>query len=123
VLGGGLDGPWSAVGADRKLDELGKGPDAALVTLVNCDRFQKIRVRDYEADVVVRGASWDFYDRMTDAIGDRSSVRIAFDGKDMELNVIGPVHEGRGNLSDMFVGEVCEGLRYCRRKPILVRAA
>jgi hypothetical protein len=59
---------------------------------------------------VVRDASWDFYDRLTDAIGDRSSVRIAFDGKDVELVVIGPVHEGRGNLVDMFVGEVCEGL-------------
>ena len=33
VLGGGFAGLWSAVGAARKLDELGLGPDAVEVTL------------------------------------------------------------------------------------------
>jgi hypothetical protein len=43
VLGGGFVGLWSAVGAARKLDERGKGPDAALVTLVNRDHFLNLR--------------------------------------------------------------------------------
>jgi NADH dehydrogenase len=51
VLGGGFAGLWSAVGAVRKLDELGHGPDAAEVTLVNRDAFHSIRVRNYEADL------------------------------------------------------------------------
>src|SRR5215510_16357278 len=51
VLGGGFAGLWSAVGAARKLDELGYGPDAVQVTLVNRDGFHNIRVRDYEADL------------------------------------------------------------------------
>jgi hypothetical protein len=34
----------------------------------------------------MRGVSWNLYDRLTDAIGERSSVRIAFDGKDVEIN-------------------------------------
>jgi NADH:ubiquinone reductase (H+-translocating) len=51
VLGGGFAGLWSAVGAARKLDELGYGPDAAEVTLVNRDAFHNIRVRNYEADL------------------------------------------------------------------------
>jgi NADH:ubiquinone reductase (H+-translocating) len=51
VLGGGFAGLWSAVGAARKLDELGRGPDAAEVTLVNRDAFHNIRVRNYEADL------------------------------------------------------------------------
>ena len=59
---------------------------------------------------VVRGASWDFYDRLTEAIRERSSVRIAFDGKDVEIMVVGSAHEGLGDLLDMFVCEVCEGL-------------
>jgi NADH:ubiquinone reductase (H+-translocating) len=51
VLGGGFAGLWSAVGADRKLDELGHGPEAVEVTLVNRDGYHGIRVRNYEADL------------------------------------------------------------------------
>jgi NADH dehydrogenase len=51
VLGGGFAGLWSAVGAARKLDELGLGPEAVEVTLVNRDAFHSIRVRNYEADL------------------------------------------------------------------------
>jgi NADH dehydrogenase len=51
VLGGGFAGLWSAVGAARKLDELGHGPEAAEVTLVNRDGYHCVRVRNYEADL------------------------------------------------------------------------
>src|SRR5215831_3599328 len=51
VLGGGFAGLWSAVGAARKLDELGYGPEAVAVTLVNRDGYHSIRVRNYEADL------------------------------------------------------------------------
>src|SRR5262245_33769443 len=51
VLGGGFAGLWTAAGAARKLDELGYGPDAVQVTLVNRDGFHNIRVRDYEPDL------------------------------------------------------------------------
>jgi Uma2 family endonuclease len=59
---------------------------------------------------VMRGVSWNFYDRLTDAISERSSVRVAFDGKDVEIMVVGPVHEGHEGRLGIFVGEVCEGL-------------
>ena len=52
VLGGGFAGLWSAVEAARKLDELGHGPDAVEVSLVNRDAFHNIRVRNYEADLI-----------------------------------------------------------------------
>src|SRR5262245_27334502 len=51
VLGSGFAGLWSAVGAARKLDELGYGPEAVQVTVVNRDGFHNIRVRDYEPDL------------------------------------------------------------------------
>jgi NADH:ubiquinone reductase (H+-translocating) len=51
VLGGGFAGLWSAVGAARKLDELGYGAASSQVTLVNRDGFHNIRVRNYEADL------------------------------------------------------------------------
>lgn len=49
VLGGGFAGLWSAVGAARKLDELGRADVG--VTLVNRDGYHAIRVRNYEPDL------------------------------------------------------------------------
>jgi NADH:ubiquinone reductase (H+-translocating) len=51
VLGGGFAGLWSAVGAARKLDELGLGSDDISITLVNRDAYHCIRVRNYEVDL------------------------------------------------------------------------
>jgi NADH dehydrogenase len=51
VLGGGFAGLWSAVGAARKLDELGVGFDRVEVTLVDRSPFHSIRVRNYEAEL------------------------------------------------------------------------
>lgn len=51
VLGGGFAGLWSAIGAARKLDELGHGPEKAEITLVNRDGYHCVRVRNYEADL------------------------------------------------------------------------
>ena len=59
---------------------------------------------------VMRGVSWNLYDRLTDAIGEQSSIRVAFDGKDVEIMVVGPVHEGVRALLDMFVSLVAESL-------------
>ena len=51
VIGGGFAGLWSAVGAARKLDELGNGADGVEVTLINRDAWHGIRVRNYESDL------------------------------------------------------------------------
>lgn len=51
VLGAGFAGLWSAVGAARKLDELGIGPGRVGVTVVDRNAFHSIRVRNYEAEL------------------------------------------------------------------------
>jgi NADH:ubiquinone reductase (H+-translocating) len=51
VLGAGFAGLWAAIGAARKLDELGIGPDRIAVTLVDRRAFHSIRVRNYEAEL------------------------------------------------------------------------
>lgn len=51
VLGGGFAGLWSAIGAARRLDEEGIGPDRVRVTLVERNDFHAIRVRNYEDDL------------------------------------------------------------------------
>jgi NADH dehydrogenase len=51
VLGGGFAGLWSAVGAARKLDQIGLGPSDVTISLINRDAFHCIRVRNYEHDL------------------------------------------------------------------------
>ena len=51
VLGAGFAGLWSAIGAARRLDQLGIGPDRIEVTVVNRTAWHSIRVRNYEADL------------------------------------------------------------------------
>ena len=51
VLGAGFAGLWSAVGAERALEERGIGPDRVEVTVVNATPWHSIRVRNYEADL------------------------------------------------------------------------
>ena len=79
VLGGGFAGLWSAIGAARKLDEYGKGPDAVLVTLVNRDRFHSIRVRNYEADLTRARVPLD------DVLGPIGVLRIEGELTDIDL--------------------------------------
>ena len=51
VLGAGFAGLWAAIGAARKLDELGIGPDRVTVSLVDRNAYHSIRVRNYEAEL------------------------------------------------------------------------
>ena len=51
VLGSGFAGLWAALGAARRLDELGATPDAVDVTVISAQPYHDIRVRNYEADL------------------------------------------------------------------------
>lgn len=79
VLGGGFAGLWSAVGAARKLDELGRTPDEVEVTLVNRDAFHGIRVRNYESDLTPVRVPLD------DMLGPIGVRRVEGDVADIDL--------------------------------------
>jgi NADH dehydrogenase len=51
VLGAGFAGLWAAVGAARKLDEIGTVPGAVEVLIVDRNPYHNIRVRNYEVDL------------------------------------------------------------------------
>ncbi|TCK39592.1 NADH dehydrogenase [Paraburkholderia sp. BL8N3] len=51
VLGTGFAGLWSAIGAARKLDELGMRDGSVEVVAINARKHHSIRVRNYEADL------------------------------------------------------------------------
>jgi Uma2 family endonuclease len=64
---------------------------------------------------VMHGATWTFYDWLTDALGERAPFRVAYDGKDIEIMTLGPKHEGIRELLSLFVNEVHDGLEIdCR---------
>jgi len=51
VLGSGFAGLWTALGAARRLDELGAARAAVEIIVVSSQPFHDIRVRNYEADL------------------------------------------------------------------------
>ena len=51
VLGSGFAGLWAALGAARRLDELGVDHGAVEITVISPRPFHDIRVRNYEADL------------------------------------------------------------------------
>jgi NADH:ubiquinone reductase (H+-translocating) len=51
VLGSGFAGLWAALGAARRLDELGVAHGAVDVTIVSAQPYHDIRVRNYESDL------------------------------------------------------------------------
>ncbi|SPM26929.1 NADH dehydrogenase, FAD-containing subunit, partial [Mycobacterium terramassiliense] len=51
VVGAGFAGLWAALGAARRLDELGVPADTVEITVLSAQRFHDIRVRNYEADL------------------------------------------------------------------------
>jgi Uma2 family endonuclease len=60
---------------------------------------------------VVRDTTWYFYDRLTDALGDHTPFRIAFDGKDMEIVMPGFRHEHLKTLLSLFIEYVSAALK------------
>jgi NADH dehydrogenase len=51
VIGSGFAGLWAALGAARRLDELGVPAGTVDITVVSARPFHDIRVRNYEADL------------------------------------------------------------------------
>lgn len=51
VIGSGFAGLWAALGAARRLDELGVPPGSVDITVLSARPFHDIRVRNYEADL------------------------------------------------------------------------
>jgi Uma2 family endonuclease len=57
--------------------------------------------------IVIRDVGWHVYQCLSEAIGEEQHVRLAYDGKDMELMTTGYIHERtKGHLSTL-VSVVC----------------
>ena len=51
VLGSGFAGLWAALGAARRLDDLGAAHGDVTITVISSQPYHDIRVRNYEADL------------------------------------------------------------------------
>ncbi len=56
-----------------------------------------------ETRIVVADASWRLYEAFVKNLPESSAIRTAFDGRDMEIMVKGPVHDHFAGLLDLFV--------------------
>ena len=68
--------------------------------------------------IVFRGVEWDLYDRLTEAVGQDQHIRVAFDGKDMEIMTTGRLHEDYKGLFGRFVGAPTFELRVHAATPV-----
>jgi len=59
-----------------------------------------------EQRILIRGLSWDLYDRLSDEIGEGQHVRLAFDGQDLEITSPGYMHEDSRDLLSRLVNAV-----------------
>jgi Uma2 family endonuclease len=61
---------------------------------------------DAEARIVFRGVGWEVYDALSDALPEGSSVRMIYDGKDLEIIMPSNLHDHFKDLLGLFVHEV-----------------
>jgi Uma2 family endonuclease len=64
--------------------------------------------------IVIRGVDRDLYNRLDAAIGEGQHIRLAYDGKDLELMTTGYLHERYKELFGLFVVFVTLALRIDR---------
>jgi len=61
--------------------------------------------------VVIADVTWEFYDRLSRAVSHGDNCRVAFDGKDIEMMTLGPLHERYKTRFDTFIAIVADELR------------
>ena len=68
-----------------------------------------------EQRIAIRGVSWDLYDRLSEAIDEHQHVRLAYDGKDLEIMSTSLQHEDFKELLGRLFNAITDDLRIpCR---------
>jgi Uma2 family endonuclease len=64
-----------------------------------------------ETRVVIADVTWDDYVRIVDAVAEGENCRVAYDGRDIELMNVGPVHDSYSDILGLFINLVAEELQ------------
>jgi Uma2 family endonuclease len=65
--------------------------------------------------VVIADVTWDVYERFVDAVAEGENLRVAFDGRDIEVMTLGPLHETFKARMDAFIAIVTGELGIMRQ--------
>jgi hypothetical protein len=65
---------------------------------------------DAETRIVFRGVGWDVYDRLSDALGEGSYVRMIYDGEDLEIMTTSDMHDRFRSILGLFVHELATAM-------------
>jgi Uma2 family endonuclease len=63
-----------------------------------------------ETRILVENVPWRLYETFVDLLPEGSPVRLAYDGRDMEIMTTGPMHDDYADLLDTFFKAVAGGL-------------
>ena len=66
--------------------------------------------RPEETRIRVRDVSFHVYETLVNGLPERTAIRVAYDGRDMEIMVKGPIHNDYAWLLDRFVTVVAAAL-------------
>ena len=66
---------------------------------------------------VIVDVTWNDYKNLVSALGERDRCRVAFDGKDIEMMILGPSHERQRSRLELFITFVAGELKI-RRQPL-----
>jgi hypothetical protein len=64
-----------------------------------------------ETRVVIADVTWDMYERLISAVSEGENCRVAYDGKDIEIMNVGPIHDSLGEILGQFINVVSEELK------------
>jgi len=67
-------------------------------------------VQGGEQRIVFRGVDWHTYNQLCQATGEGGGIRLIYDGKDLEIMVVGNIHEQIKELLGVIVRAVATGL-------------
>ncbi len=59
---------------------------------------------------VIRSVSWAYYEKILETVGETGSLRLAYDGKDLEIKSPSPVHENAKVYAGRMVDLIAEEL-------------
>jgi Uma2 family endonuclease len=60
--------------------------------------------------VVIQGVDWAFYEQLADSIPEGANIHVDYDGKDVEIMSLSPVHDGLKKFLGRFVESTAEEL-------------
>jgi Uma2 family endonuclease len=60
--------------------------------------------------VVIADVTWEFYESFVESIAEGENIRVAFDGKDIEVMTLGPFHESLGGIVAVFIATIATEL-------------